>query len=183
MHEDIERIIFSEDAIRTRVAELAAEINRDYEGKNPVVVGILQGAVVFFTDLTRQLTMEMEMDFMSVSIYRSGRRSSGPVGVIKDLEKDIRGRDVLVIEDEITTGTTLTEVQKIMLARGPTSVKFCTLLDKGSAKRSPIQPDYIGFRIPGDGFIVGYGIDFAGKYRSLPYIAELKPEKAKLDER
>ena len=156
--------------------ELGAQISRDYEGKNLVLVSILKGSVVFMADLMRAVSIPCSIDFMVVSSYGgSNTSSSGLVKIIKDLDGDLSGKDVLIVEDILDTGVTLSKLVPMLKMRNPNSVKICTILDKPSRRKADIQPDYEGFQVP-DEFVVGYGLDYDEKYRNLPYVGVLKPE-------
>jgi hypoxanthine phosphoribosyltransferase len=171
-----EEIVLSSDQIQDRVAELAAEVSRDYAGKTPLAVGILRGAVVFMADLVRHITLPIELDFMAVSSYGKATKTSGVVRILKDLDEDIKGRDVLVIEDVLDTGLTLDYLMKYLGAREPASLEVCVLLNKQLAGREiETKVKYCGFEVP-DKFVVGYGLDFKEHYRNLPYVCTLKPE-------
>ena len=172
--QDIERVLFTEEALRTRVAELAAQIDRDYAGKEPLLISVLRGSFVFMADLVRQIHLPCTVDFMSVSSYGSGTTSSGQVKITKDLSESIEGRDIIVVEDILDSGNTLSYLFRLLQARHPASVRLCTLLDKPSRRTKPITADYTGFTVD-DLFVVGYGLDYAEKYRNLPYIGVLKP--------
>ncbi len=173
LHKDISSILISEDEIRARVAELANEINNDYQGKPLVVVCILKGSVVFFADLVRRLTMPVRFDFMALSSYENARVSSGIVRVAMDLYETIEDKDILIVEDIIDTGHTLSHLRELLSSRAPKSIRFCTLLDKPSRREANIHPDYCGFTID-DHFVVGYGLDCGGEHRQLPYVAIMK---------
>ena len=176
MHDDIEKVLVSEEELKAKVAELGAEISRDYAGKNLVLVSILKGSVVFMADLMRAVSIPCSIDFMVVSSYGgSNTTSSGLVKIIKDLDGDLSGKDVLIVEDILDTGITLSNLVPMLKMRNPSSVKICTILDKPSRRKADIQPDYEGFRVP-DEFVVGYGLDYDEKYRNLPYVGVLKPE-------
>ena len=176
MHEDIAKVLLSKETIKVRVRELADRIMEDYEqSEELVVVCILKGASVFFADLIRNLNRQVGIDFMSISSYGNSRASSGVVQIRKDLDINIRDRDVLIIEDIMDSGQTLFYLKEMLGARAPRSLKICALLDKPERRVADIQPDYCGFEIP-DEFVVGYGLDFAEKYRNLEYIGVLKPE-------
>ena len=149
-------------------------MNRDYAGKEPVLISVLRGSFVFMADLTRKITLPCTVDFMSVSSYGAGTKSSGQVQITKDLSDDIEGRDIIVVEDILDSGNTLSYLLEILKARKPASVKLCTLLDKPDRRVKDVHVDYSGFTIP-DEFVVGYGLDYAEKYRNLPYIGILKP--------
>lgn len=161
--------MFTEEQIREKVAELGKQIENDYKGEELLVVGILKGANVFTCDLIRQIDLDVKIDFMSVSSYGAGTESSGTVRILKDLDTDIKGRNVLIVEDIIDSGRTLSNLVKELKIREPKSLKLCTLLDKPSRRVVDVDVEYIGFEIE-DKFIVGYGIDYAEKYRNLPYI-------------
>ena len=170
-----DELLITRDQIAKRVKEMGAEITRDFEGKDLTVVCILKGAVVFFVDLVREIDLPMTMDFMAISSYGSATKSSGVVRILKDLDKPINGRDVLIIEDIVDSGMTLSFLKENLLSRGATSLHIATLLDKPERRRVPLHVDYFGFTIP-DEFVVGYGLDYAEKYRNLPDIGVLRPE-------
>ncbi len=173
----IDEILFDEARIQARVRELADEISRDYQGRAPLLVGILKGAFVFLSDLARAIDerLPIEFDFVAVSSYGSATRTSGVVRILKDLDTDIQGRDLLIVEDIIDTGLTLNYLIRNLQARGPASVEICALLNKEIANKVELPVRYVGFTIP-DEFVVGYGLDHAERYRNLPYIARLKPD-------
>lgn len=173
--DDIDTILFSEEEIATAVARLGEEISRDYEGKNLLLLSVLKGSFVFLADLMRTLTIPAQVDFMAVSTYGTGVRSSGVVRITKDNDTDLEGKDLLIVEDILDTGRTLSYLTKLLADRGPASLKIATLLDKPLRRKVPIEPHYCGFEVP-DAFLVGYGLDYAEKYRNLPYIGILKPE-------
>ena len=176
MHDDIKNVLVSEEELKAKVAELGAQISRDYEGKNLVLVSILKGSVVFMADLMRAVSIPCSIDFMVVSSYGgSNTVTSGLVKIIKDLDGDLSGKDVLIVEDILDTGVTLSNLVPMLKMRNPNSVKICTILDKPSRRKADIQPDYEGFQVP-DEFVVGYGLDYDEKYRNLPYVGVLKPE-------
>jgi hypoxanthine phosphoribosyltransferase len=177
MRNDIARILISEEEIRAKVEELSRQITADYRGKDPVLVCILKGAVMFYADLVRNIDTHINMDFMAVSSYGNGTRSSGEVEIRKDLSKPVDGRHVIVVEDIVDSGNTLSYLKRVLESRGAASVKIATLLDK-PARRKPgliLNADYQGFVIE-DEFVVGYGLDYAERYRNLPFIGVLKPE-------
>ncbi len=176
MERDIQKILISEEQLRSRIRELGEILTRDYEGKNPLVVGVLKGVVVFYADMVRQIKTQCEMDFMAISSY-SGTGSTGTTVVKKDISADIKDRHVLILEDIFDTGTSLSFTYDYLMAKEPASLKICTLLDKPERRRPGItlKPDYIGFTVPNE-FVVGYGLDFDEKYRNLPYVGVLKPE-------
>lgn len=171
----VKKILLMAEQIQERVAQLAAELQRDYTGRRPLLVAVLRGAVVFLSDLIRHLDMPVCIDFVQLASYGDSTCSSGKIEVIKDLGTDVAGQDVLVVEDIVDTGRTLAYLVDELRRRGAASVKVCTLLDKPSRRQVPVCLDYVGFEVP-DCFVVGYGLDFAGRYRNLPYIAELDPQ-------
>lgn len=173
MHENLEKIIFTENQIKERVAELGAQITKDYDGKEIVAVGILKGAIVFFTDLVREIKLPVQFDFMAVSSYGAGTKTSGTVRLLKDIDTDIENKHVIIIEDIVDSGLTLKYLKENFEHRKAASVKLCVLMDKPSGRQTPITVDYVGFTVP-DVFIIGYGVDYAGRYRNLPYIGTLK---------
>lgn len=175
MYNDLERILITKEQINARVKELAAELDRDYAGKKPIVVCILKGSALFFADLVREMTIPLEFDFLAISSYGNKTKSSGEVKMVKDLDNLIENRHVLIIEDIVDSGYTLSYLKKLLASRSPASVKVCTLLDKKSRREVPLVPDYCCFDIE-DYFVVGYGLDYAQKYRNLPEIGVLKPE-------
>ena len=162
----------TEDEIQDRISLLAAEITKDYEARDLLMVGILKGAVMFMADLARGIELPMDMDFMAVSSYGAATQTSGVVRIIKDLERDIEGRDLLIVEDIIDSGLTLNYLLKSLSVRKPASIEICSLLVKEGIQRAPIECKYAGFNIPPD-FVVGYGLDYAERYRNLPYITVL----------
>ena len=174
LEQDIERVLFSEEELNKRVSEIAAEINRDYAGKEPMLISVLRGSFVFMADLIRKIEVPCTVDFMSVSSYGRGTTSSGQVQITKDLSDDIEGKDIIVVEDILDSGNTLSYLLQLLQARKPASMKLCTLLDKPDRRVKEVHVDYSGFTIP-DEFVVGYGLDYAEKYRNLPYIGILKP--------
>lgn len=175
MYNDLEKILITRKELALRVKELAKTLDEDYKGKNPIVVCILKGSTLFFADLVREMKIPVEFDFLSISSYGNKTKSSGEVKMIKDLDNLIENRHVLLIEDIVDSGYTLTYLKKLLSSRGPASIKICTLLDKKSRREVPLEPDYRGFEID-DYFVVGYGLDYAQKYRNLPEIGILKPE-------
>ncbi len=176
MKDDIKHVLVSEEQLKAKVTQLGAQISKDYEGKNLVLVSILKGSVVFMADLMRAITIPCNIDFMVVSSYGgSNTTTSGLVKIIKDLDGDLSGKDVLIVEDILDTGVTLSNLVPMLRMRNPSSVKICTILDKPSRRKANIVPDYEGFQVP-DEFVVGYGLDYDEKYRNLPYIGVLKPE-------
>ena len=176
INEDISEVILSEDDIKGIVSRLGAEISRDYAGKNPLIVAVLRGAFVFTADLLRAITVPCEVDFMAVSSYGDGVKSSGVVRILKDLSTKIEGRDIIIAEDILDSGLTLSYLVDMLRGRGPRSVKVCAFSLKDIPNHTPtIKPDYLGTHVP-DEFIVGYGLDYAEHYRNLPYVGILKPE-------
>ncbi|MGB8508404.1 MAG: hypoxanthine phosphoribosyltransferase [Pyrinomonadaceae bacterium] len=165
--------LFTGEQIQTRIGELGAEIARDYAGQNPLLLGVLKGAFIFLSDLMRAADMRLGVEFMAISSYGAGTRTSGEVKIVKDLDVPIEGRDILVVEDIVDTGLTLSYLLANLHSRGARSVKLAALLDKFERREREVKIDYLGFRIP-DAFVVGYGLDFAERYRNLPYIAILK---------
>jgi len=170
LREQFEQILLEEDQIRGRVSELAAQISQDYEGKDPLLVCVLKGAVFFTADLTREITVPCEIDFMAVSSYGSATDSSGVVRILKDLDANIEGRHVIIIEDIVDSGLTLSYLRKNLNARNPASVEVCSLLTKPARRKVDIACRYVGFEVP-DVFVVGYGLDFEEKFRNLRFIA------------
>ena len=173
MNDDIQSVLFSEEVIKERVVSVAREVNKAFSGKHPVAISILKGSVIFCADFIRCLTIPLELDFMAVSSYGSGAASSGCLKIKKDIDSDVRGRDVMIIEDIIDSGFTLACLRKLFEERGAASVTIVTLLNKLARRTQDISPDYNCFDIP-DEFVVGYGLDYDEKYRSLPYIGILK---------
>lgn len=175
MKNDIKEILFSEEQLAEKVAELGARITADYAGKNPLVVSVLKGSYVFMADLTRHIDTPCNVDFMVVSSYGQGTKTSGEVQIIKDIGQKIEGRDLIIVEDILDSGVTLSYLKNYLAGRKPASISIITLLDKPSRRRADIKADYSGFEVE-DAFVVGYGLDYAEKYRNLPYIGILKPE-------
>lgn len=162
--------LISEEALQQRISEIAAEISEDYAGRRILVIGVLKGAIFFISDLVRQLTVPCELDFMAVSSYGASTHSSGVVRILKDLDISIAGRDVLIVEDVIDSGLTLSYLLKNLTSRSPASLEICTLLAKPGYRRLNLEARYVGFELP-DVFVVGYGLDYAERYRNLPFIA------------
>lgn len=175
MQDDIVDVLYSEEELKARVAALGARITKDYQGKNLLLVAVLKGAVVFLTDLMRSIDLPAEIDFMVVSSYGAGVKSTGVVKIIKDLDTPVEGRDVLVVEDILDSGLTLSYIKGILQDRHPASIRIVALLDKPSRRKAELYADYSGYDVP-DEFVVGYGLDYNEKYRNLPYIGILKPE-------
>ena len=171
MTDDVGRLVVPQDELRARVDELGREITKDYAGRPPLLVGVLKGAFVFMSDLSRAIDLPVEFDFMAVSSYGSATRSSGVVRIMKDLDLDLTGRDVLIVEDIVDSGLTLAYLRKNLAARDPASLEVCALLVKEGLQRVELDLKYIGFTIPPT-FVVGYGLDVDERYRNLPYIAE-----------
>ncbi|MEE0929310.1 MAG: hypoxanthine phosphoribosyltransferase [Acutalibacteraceae bacterium] len=171
---EVEKVLLSEEEIAEIVARLGREITEDYRGKNLLVVSVLKGSVMIMADLLRQIKMPCRIDFMSVSSYGSGTVSSGTVKIIKDLDINLEGYDILIVEDILDSGMTLSNLKEILLTRKPASVKICTFLDKPDRRKANIVADYVGAQIP-DEFVVGYGLDYDEKYRNLPYVGVLSP--------
>ena len=174
LEKDIDHILFNEEQLKARVREIAGQIDRDFAGKEPMLISVLRGSFIFMADLMRSITLPCTVDFMAVSSYGAGTTSSGQVKITKDLSESIEGRDIIVVEDILDSGNTLSYLLQILQARHPASMKLCTLLDKPDRRIKPVHVDYSGFSIP-DEFVVGYGLDFAEKYRNLPYLGVLKP--------
>ena len=174
MRQDLQEILFSEEQLKEKVAQLGRQISQDYEGKDLLLIGVLKGSVVFMADLMRQITAPAAIDFMAVSSYGSGVKTSGVVRILKDLDRSIEGKDLLIVEDILDSGMTLSYLRELLRDRGCASVRIVTLLDKPERRKVDIHPDYVGFQIP-DAFVVGYGLDYAEKYRNLPFVGILKP--------
>lgn len=175
MMDDIEYVLYSEEKLASVVAALGKQISEDYKGRNLLLVSILKGSVMFMTDLMRSITIPCQIDFMAVSSYGSGVKSSGTVRILKDLDRDISGFDVLIVEDILDSGMTLSYLMDLLYARNPNSIRICTLFDKPERRTVDIYADYKGLEVP-DEFIVGYGLDYDEKYRNLPFIGVLKRE-------
>ena len=175
MERNIEKILLTEEQIKNRIEELGKELSEEYAGKNPVIVGVLKGVVVFYADMIRQIKVPCQMDLMWISSYAGSH--SGEMVVRKDISADIKGRHVLILEDIYDTGNSLDYTYKHLLSKEPASLKICTLLDKPERRKPGItlKPEYVGFEIP-NAFVVGYGLDFNEQYRNLPYVGILKPE-------
>jgi hypoxanthine phosphoribosyltransferase len=171
----VAEVLIEEDVLRARVVELGEEISRDYQGRELLLIGVLKGAVFFMADLMRQLTMPCEIDFMAISSYGASTDSSGVVRILKDLDINIEGRDVLVVEDIIDSGLTLSYLMRNLEAREPASLEVCALLTKPERREIDVPVRYVGFEIP-NRFVIGYGLDFAERYRNLPYVGVLDPD-------
>lgn len=167
--------MLTEEEIQAKVAEIGRTISEEYKGKNLMLVSILKGSVVFMADLMRAITIPCQIDFMCVSSYGSGVKTSGVVKIVKDLDTDLQGKDLVIVEDILDSGMTLNYIKGILQDRGTNSIKIATLLDKPERRKADVHADYYGFDVP-DEFVVGYGLDYAEKYRNLPYIGILKPE-------
>ena len=170
---DIKEVYFSKEELHEIVKKLGAQISKDYEGKNLTLVSILKGSVIFMADLMREITVPCEIDFMCVSSYGNGTKSSGTVKIIKDLDINLEGKDLLLVEDILDSGVTLDNLRRMLMLRNPRSIKICTLLDKPERRKADIKADYLGTVVP-DEFVVGYGLDYDEKYRNLPFIGVLK---------
>lgn len=175
MFNDIKKVLIDEESLQNKVKELGKKITEDYRDKDLLLICVLKGAVVFVSDLMKRIDLPVEVDFMAVSSYGSDTKSSGVVRILKDLNKGIEGKHVLIVEDIIDSGLTLSYLIENLKARGPESVEICTILDKPERRKTNINIKYTGFQVP-DEFVVGYGLDYAEKYRNLPYIAVLKEE-------
>ncbi len=175
MMPDVKEVLITSQEIEDKVREIGARITEDYGGEKPLLIGILRGAVVIMSDLMRHIDLQCELDFMDISSYGTGTSSSGVVRILKDLEEDITDRHVLIVEDIIDTGLTLSYLMRSLQARKPASLEICALLSKPSRRRADLDVRYLGFEVP-DEFVVGYGLDYAGAYRNLPDICVLKPE-------
>jgi len=171
----VEQVLIDDDRLQDRIAELGSEISADYAGRDLLLVGVLKGAVFFMADLMRRLTMPCEIDFMAISSYGAATDSSGVVRILKDLDINIEGRNVLVVEDIIDSGLTLSYLVRSLRAREPASLDVCALLTKPQRRENDVDVRYVGFEIP-NRFVVGYGLDFAERYRNLPYVAVLHPD-------
>ena len=175
MQDDILKVLLSQQEIADKVCEIGKQITKDYEGKNLLMVSVLKGSVVFMADLMRAVDTPERIDFMSVSSYGSGTKTSGVVKIVKDLDMNLEGYDLLLVEDILDSGKTLFYLREILQKRNPASIRIATLLNKPARREADIVPDYSCFEVP-DEFVVGYGLDYAEKYRNLPYIGVLKPE-------
>ncbi|PWM39444.1 MAG: hypoxanthine phosphoribosyltransferase [Clostridiales bacterium] len=173
--QDMKEILFSQDQLKAKIAELGAAITRDYAGKKLLMVSILKGSIMVMADLMRAVDLPLQIDFMNVSSYGAGTASKGSVKILKDLDVDIKGLDVLIVEDILDSGITLYNMIKMLQQRHPNSIEICTLFSKPSRRQVEVEAKYIGFEIP-DAFIVGYGLDYAERYRNVPYVGVLKEE-------
>lgn len=175
IHPDIKEVLYTEEEIRQATQELGAVLTKEYAGKNPLVIGVLKGAIMFMTDLSRAMDCDLELDFMDVTSYGTAIESSGDVKILKDLDTSVEGRDLLIVEDIIDTGRTLSYLIEIFRHRKAKSIKVVTLLDKKERRAVDLEADYVGIHVPNE-FVVGYGLDYIEKYRNLPYIGILKEE-------
>lgn len=175
MEQDIEKVLYSTQQLQELCSRIAGDINRDYEGKDLILVCMLKGSVMFYADLVRMISIPCRLDFMAASSYGGGTVSSGIINIKKDLSEDIEGKDVIIVEDILDTGNTLYYIKGYLGKRDPASLKICTLFDKPSRRKKPVTPDYKGEEID-DLFIVGYGLDYDERYRNLPYVGVLKPK-------
>lgn len=173
MNKDIDHVLVSQAQLKEKIAELGAQITKDYQGKDLLLVSILKGACVFLSDLMRAVELPLSIDFMCVSSYGAGTVTQGHANIIKDLDVDIEGKDVLIVEDILDSGVTLSHVMEILRSRKPASLRLCSLLEKPERHKVHVPIDYLGFVVP-DEFVVGYGLDYAEKYRNLPYVGVLK---------
>lgn len=174
IHPDIKQVLYTEEQLRSRVQEVGAQITADYAGRQPLLISVLRGSYIFMADLTRAIDLDVTVDFMAVSSYGAGTASSGQVEIKKDLSDSIEGKDLIIVEDILDSGNTLYYLMDVLRARKPASIRICALMDKPERRTKPITADYVGFTIP-DAFIVGYGLDYAEKYRNLPYVGVLNP--------
>lgn len=175
MNDDIAKVLIGEAELKSKVKELGNAISHDYEGKRPLLVSVLKGSIVFMADLMREIKIDCEIDFMSVSSYGRGKKSTGVVRILKDLDNDVTNRHIIVVEDILDSGLTLSYILELLKTRNAASIKLCTLLDKPDRRVVDVTAEYSGFKIP-DEFVVGYGLDYGEKYRNLPYIGVLKPD-------
>ena len=175
MDQDILKILLSEEEIKARVQEMGDQLYDAFHDKNPLFVGVLKGCFIFMADLVRAAQLKSELEFIGVSSYQNGTKSSGVVQITRDLQEDINGRDIIIVEDILDSGNTLMFLKNYLMAKGAASITIVTLLDKPSRREKAITADYIGFVVP-DEFVVGYGLDYAQQYRNMPYIGVLKPE-------
>lgn len=175
MDQDILKVLLTEDEIKTRIQALGDQIFDDFKDKNPMFVGVLNGCFIFMADLVRATQLKSELEFIGVSSYNNGTKSSGVVQITRDLQRDISGRDIIIVEDILDSGNTLAFLKEYLKTKGAASVTIATLLDKPARREKPITANYVGFTVP-DEFVVGYGLDYAQQYRNIPYIGVLKPE-------
>lgn len=175
MDQDILKILLSEEEIKTRVQEMGDELYDAFQDKNPMFVGVLNGCFIFMADLVRAAQLKSELEFIGVSSYKNSTKSSGVVQITRDLQRDISGRNIIIVEDILDSGNTLAFLKNYLMTKGAASITIATLLDKPARREKPIKADYVGFVVP-DEFVVGYGLDYAQQYRNMPYIGVLKPE-------
>lgn len=175
MNNDILKTLYSKEDIQDACRRLGQQITLDYKGKKPIVIGVLKGAIFFMTDVVREMDVYIDIDFIDVSSYHGGTASSGSIELVKDVELDVKGRDVIFMEDIIDTGRTLKYLEDLLAERGAKSIKVCTLMDKPEGRVVDAKADYVGLEVPNE-FVVGYGLDYKGMYRNLPYVGVLKPE-------
>jgi len=175
MKDDIKDILFSEDVIQKRIKELGAQLTKEYSGKSLLIIGVLKGCFIFLADLARHIELECEIRFLTASSYGFSSVTSGKVNIDREIDFDVENKDVLIIEDILDSGITLTALRAFVAKHKPASLKVCTMLDKPERRQLPITADYTGFECPNE-FVVGYGLDFGERYRNLPYVASLKPE-------
>lgn len=175
MHSDIQEVLYSEEQIQNKIKELGDQLSTDYEGKNPLVICVLKGAFIFMADLVKQIRVPLEIDFMAVSSYGQSTKSSGVVKIIKDLDVPVEGRHILIVEDIIDSGLTLSYLIDVLERRNAKTISVVALFNKPARRTVELEPDYAGYVLP-DEFVVGYGLDYAEKYRNLPFIGILKPE-------
>ncbi len=180
IHADVQEVLLTEDRIQARVAQLGAQLDADYAGREPVLISVLKGSIVFLADLVRSMELPLSIDIMEVSSYGAATETSGQVRILKDLSNPIEGRHVIVVEDIIDTGLTLNYLLRYLREKGPASLRICCLLDKPARRLTEIPIDYVGFTIP-DRFVVGYGLDYGERYRNLPYVGVLRPSVYGLD--
>lgn len=175
MNNDIKEVLYNEDELRDKVRQMGAKISKDYFGKELIIIGVLKGSVIFMSDLLKEITIPCKMDFMAVSSYGNSTETSGVVRILKDLDFEIQGKDILIVEDIIDSGVTLKYLMKYLSGRKPNSLEIVCLLNKPDRRKADIDVKYLGYDVP-DYFLVGYGLDFAEKYRNLPYVGILKEE-------
>ncbi|MCB2290997.1 hypoxanthine phosphoribosyltransferase [Clostridium sp. CS001] len=175
MNNDIKEVLYNEDELRDKVRQMGAKISKDYLGKELIIIGVLKGSVIFMSDLLKEITIPCKMDFMAVSSYGNSTETSGVVRILKDLDFEIQGKDILIVEDIIDSGVTLKYLMKYLSGRKPNSLEIVCLLNKPDRRKADIDVKYLGYDVP-DYFLVGYGLDFAEKYRNLPYVGILKEE-------
>lgn len=175
MMQDIEKVLVSEEDLQVRIKEVAAQLSEDYRGKNPILVGVLKGVIPFYAAMTQAMDIPMQQDFMSITSYEGGSASTGVLTFRKDIDHDISGRHVIILEDILDSGKTLKQIKELLSQRNPASLKICTMLDKPSGRKEELEADYVCFTIP-DGFVVGMGLDYKDFYRNLPFVGILKKE-------